>query len=85
MIEGFTKENCEVDKEGELKSTLNDLDKVEYENKDLKENIKDADESIKKLREKLKKATKIFKETNEQLKKSNETITNLKVQVEEGK
>lgn len=71
--------------EGELKSVLDDLDKVEFKNRELKENLKDVDECIKKFREKLKKATKRFKEKNGQVKQSNETITNLKLQVEEGK
>lgn len=37
------------------------------------------------MRDELKKAKERFKETNEKLKKSNDTITNLKVQVVEGK
>jgi len=54
----FIEEDCIVDMNGELESTLEDLEKVEYKNKNLEENIKEVDECIKKLREKTRNSKK---------------------------
>lgn len=81
----YTKEDCMLHKDEELKTTLEDLNKIENENGNLKENLKEANECIKNLREKIKKFKEIHREVNEQLKKTNEDITKLKIQVEEKK
>jgi hypothetical protein len=41
---------------GELKSSLDDLDKAESKNKDLKKDLSDVDECINIFREKIKKS-----------------------------
>lgn len=45
---GYIEEDCMLDKYRELKVALEDLDKVEVENIDLKENLKEANECIRK-------------------------------------
>lgn len=44
-----------VDMNGELKLALEYLERIESENRDLRENVKEVDECIKKLREKINK------------------------------
>lgn len=78
-------EYCTLVKYGELKVSLEYLENIEDENKDLKENIKEANECIRKLREKNKNFRERNKEFSEQLKQENEYIIDLKVKVEEKK
>lgn len=72
-------EDCILVSEEELKVALEDLEKVEIENRDLKDNVNEADECIKKLREQVKKFKGIYKEVSEQLILANETLNDLKV------
>lgn len=51
----YTKEDCMLDKYGELKVALEDLNKFEDENRDLKENLKEENECIRKLRDQINK------------------------------
>lgn len=74
-----------MDEKDELWSMLEDLDKVESENKDLKENLDEANECVQKLKEKLKKFKERHREVNEKLKQANKEITKLKALVEEKK
>lgn len=71
-----------MDDKGELQTTLEDLDKVERENKDLKENLDEANECFWKMKQQLKKFKERHKEVNEQAKQE---IIGLKVSVEEKK
>lgn len=69
----------EMNDKGELQNTLEDLDKVETENRDLKENLEDVNKCVQKLKEQLKKFKDRHKEVTDQLKKANEDIVGLKV------
>lgn len=69
----------------ELKITLEELESVELENEELKENIREANECVIKLREQIQKFKLRHKEVSIQLKQANETIEDLRLQIEEKK
>lgn len=67
----------------DLKMALEDLESVESENKELKENLKIENECVQKLREKIWKFKLRHKEVTNQFKKVNETIRYLMQKIEE--
>lgn len=67
----------------DLRNAFEDLEVVENENKDLKENIQLENEFIEKLRDQIWKFKIRHKEVSEELKQVNSTIANLKVKNED--
>lgn len=61
----------------DLKKALEDLESVESENEELKENVKIANECVQKLRKKIWKFKMRHKGVNNQLKQVKETIKDL--------
>lgn len=68
-----------------LKTTLEDLESVEFQNEDLKENVKVANECMKKLRDQIQMFKSSHQEVKTELKKVNGTIVSLKQQIKEKK
>lgn len=74
-----------MDEKEEIWTTLEDLDKVETKNRDLRDNTDQVNECIKNLKEQLKKFKDRHRETSKELKKVKEEITSLRILVEKKK
>lgn len=68
-----------MDLSKDLRNSLKDLEEVEKENKDLKENVQLANECIEELIEQIWKLKVRHKEVSEYFKRANGTIADLKV------
>lgn len=66
-----------MDLSEDLRNVLENLEAIENENKDLKENIQLANECIEKLREQIQKFKIRHKEVSEELKRANSIIIDL--------